>query len=237
MLRFPPLVFGLTLPLMKRLIFMMALVATQTLAGSWLDLQQRNDPGNISQDMRNLATLVSVPSATFLRNFGQVSFTQSFVNTHSGLIAGNQHIGFAIQPLPEWVFSAQLWNLTAQYPVFGHSLGAKYIWSWNNRVEWGTEVQLNRISGQGTFSQKNLSLTQHFLRINPLWMVGLATTYNLEHTRFTNIQGVGNRDGNYWILSGTMGKTFWNMMQISLNMSAQKSSTAGSLSLQWGVGD
>lgn len=237
MLRFRPAVLGLTLRLMNRLFFMLVICTVQVFAGSWLDLHQRNDPGQISQDMRNLATMVSVPRQNFLRNFGQVSFTQSILSTRSGLSTQNQQVGFAIQPLPEWIFSGQLWNLPARYPVFGYSCSGNYIWSRDNRVEWSSEVQLNQISGQRTFSQKNVSLTQHYLRINPQWFVGLATTYNLEHTLYSGAPGVRNRDRNYWILSGNIGKSFFNALQLAMNISAQNHSVAGSMSINWGIGN
>lgn len=237
MLHFRPLVFGLTLPVMNRLCIIVIILASNVMASSWLDLRQRNNPTEISNDIRSLATMTAVPRGNILHEFGQIGITQAMLSTSSGFAWQNQNVAFAIQPLPEWVFSAQLWNLPAQNPVFGYAFGGNYIWSLDNRVEWSSEIQLSQLIGQGTFNQKNLSLTQHYLRIHPSWFSDVALTYNLEHTLYHDIPGLVNQDRNYWIVSGSVGRTIFSSVQLVLNFSAQAASQATSLSLRWGVGN
>ena len=222
---------------MYRIALIVILFSSQTMAGSWLNLHEQTNPMKISQDLQSLATLTAVPAGNMLSQFGQISYHRAAVFTPSNSTTQINHLSFALQPLPEWVFTTQLWNLGAEYPVWGYGLGANYIWLMEHRTQWSTEIQLSRIAGQNTFSQKNLSLTQHYLRAKHSWEWGVGATYNLEHTLTYDVPGMVNRDRNYWILSGNLAKTLFSMFQFDVCLSFGKTGPAGRAGVNWGIGN
>ncbi|MCF7800628.1 MAG: hypothetical protein K9N34_01285 [Candidatus Marinimicrobia bacterium] len=213
------------------------LLTGQLLASGWLDLQQRSSPSDISRDMRALAGVMAVPTGDFLYEFGQVAYHQNFIPLTSGHVGQIQELGLAVQPLPEWIFTAQLWSVSAEYPVIGYGVGANYIWSFQGKNRWSTVIQNNEIRGQETFSQRDLSLTQQVTSVFTRGAFDLRATYNMEKTVYTDLPGLSKHERSHWIFSGNLTKNLFKSLRLDVCFLLNDMRPAGRVGVNLGIGN
>ncbi|MCF7796533.1 MAG: hypothetical protein K9N11_00290 [Lentisphaeria bacterium] len=219
-----------------RSITLIILVARLSAAG-WLDLAQRSSAPDIASDMRALASVMAVPAGDFLYTFGHVAYLHHFIPLSAGGVGQVQRVGFAVQPIPEWVFTAQLWSAPSNYPVVGYGMGANYIWFFQGRNRWSFGVQNNELRGQNTFSQRNLSLTQQYTRVFFGSVFHLQATYDMEKTVYVDLPNLTNHERNYWLFSGVLSKNLFNDLQLDVCLIFNKTRPAGRVGLNWGIGN
>lgn len=215
----------------------MIFLTGQLLASDWLDLQQRSSPSDISRDMRALAGVMAVPTGDFLYEFGQVTYHQNVIPLAAGGTGQIQRLGFAVQPIPEWVFAVQLWSVPAEYPVVGYGAGATYIWSFQGKNRWSTVIQNNEIHGQETFSQRDLSLTQQFTHLLSSASLNLRATYNMEKTVYTDLPGLSKHERSYWIFSGNLMKNLFKSLRLDVCFLLNDTRPAGRVGVNLGIGN